>query len=525
MLKKFKNSYSFIFALNCLRAFKDVRDKESEKEIFRELNLIQSIPLCSEKSNIFCRSGHKVDNSFQCAVSQKMISENLDKGLASMVMLARYGHKKPIIIPYPREWREHLQKIGIKQHSLSRITFIAVLFKKLQEAFSEVIALWQYSMTPAQSFKNYISFVGVPSNALETSRPGKKLDNFLSYAEQKFPQSSFIFTGDTFQKITERASINIYPFLPLKSFLQKVKFLGISFIKICISLVYGSVGKWCSLYMLKDEIISQYVKMLKDKDLPKKAIFLNSYYIYKPLWARILEQRGTEVSLFFYATNTFNIQFNKGDYGIFPGYQQMSWKKFYTLHKNHKKFIEETTKKSIWGEVEKQPVNMVDNRIPLELPAGPKIALFDVQPFRDSFLALIGRPTNLYKNDISQVIFKDVLEWCIQSKVFLIIKPKREVNKRLCPFYKKILEKTLAHERCIVLDSRYSPKIVCQNVDAVICQPFTSVALSAITMNKSVAYYDVTEMLKKSQPACQGVPLLHGKKELYEFLNASLKKR
>lgn len=525
MFKSLKNAYLFIFLLNCLRAFKWVRNQESEKEILKELNKIYALPLCSNKFKSFFFSKNKINKGFQCALSQKIFSETLDKGLASLVMLGRYGYKKPVIMPYPLEWRQYLQKHGVRPHFLSRFAFMGVLFRKLQEALSETNALWKYRLNSSIILNDYVSFIGVPLNALKPSSPHKRLDNFLTYVEKKFPQSHLLFVGNSFEKITEQATLNIYPFPSLSSFFLRMKFIGASFLKLWGALLYGIFGKWAFLYMLKDTIIAKYVEMLEDKDLPKEVIFLNSYYIYEPLWALILEQRGVRVSLLFYATNTYNIQFNKGDYGLFPGYQQMSWKKFYTFHENHKKFIEKVTTGPVKVEIEKDGINMVDSLDILELQEGPKLALFDVQPFRDSFLALIGRPTHLYTYDISKAIFEDVLEWCLQNKVYLIVKPKREVNNRLCPFYKKMLDKILMHEHCIVLDSKHSPKAVCEKVDLVVCQPFTSVALFAQSLNKPVAYYDVTKSLKKNQPACQGVSLLQGKKELYEFLNASLKKR
>ena len=275
--------------------------------------------------------------------------------------------------------------------------------------------------------------------------------------------------------------------------------------------------------MLKEEIISKYINCLDDRDLPKEVIFLNSHYIYKPLWAITLEQRNVPVSLLFYSTNMYNIQFRNDEYGLVYGYKKMNWHKFYTFHENHKEFIKNCTSTNVEIEVEREPINLVDSDVMLELPAGPKIALFDVQPFRDSFLALIGRPTNLYKYDISKAMLDDILDWCIKNKTFLVIKPKRDVNKKLCPHYKKMIE-SLNKEWCIVLDSAYSTKTVSAAVDVIICQPFTSAALSAVALHKPVAYYDVTGTINLDQPACQGVKLLQSKRILYEFLEKALEK-
>lgn len=517
MFKKIKKHLLAVYAIDCLRAFKVIRDKEGEKEIFRELNIIQSMPLFSAKNT--------VNDDFQCALSQKLFHENLDKGLSSVVMLARYGYKKPIIMPYPKKWRQYLKKIGLKQHWISGAAFMLTIFIKVREAFFEIRSLLRYSSEFPSNFKNYIVFQGVPLNALDINPLGINLDNFLSYAKQKFPQNNLIFIGQCYYKIDEQATIACYPFLPLKSYFQKTKFLFNVSIKFCTGMVCGILGKWPPLYMLKDEIISQYIKVLDEVDLPHKIFFLNSHYIYKPLWAVFLEKRGIDVCLFFYSTNTYNIQFNDDEYGLISGYKQMTWNKFHTFHENHKEFLKKVINKSIIVEIEKDPINFVDCAVPLTLPDSPKIALFDVQPFRDSFLSSIGRPTNLYHYDVSKAIFEDILDWCIQNKTFMVIKPKRDVNNRLCPKYKKMLKELYDHKWCIVLNSNYSPKRVCEKVDLAICQPFTSAALSAEAVLKPAVYYDPTKILKKDQPACQGINLLQGREELYDFLNKTMRKR
>lgn len=506
MFENFKRSYQFKYAYNCLRAYKHVKSKEGEKYIFFEADVIQMIPIL--KNEIGAANNN-------ISLTQKMLHENLN-GLSSVIMLARYGYKGKVILPYTKSWRRHLISIGIKPHILSAPLFLLNVYRKFKDGVCEFRRLNSYSTIFDNNGDKYISFIGFPLNSLDMNINGE-LDNFLNYAQRKFPNNNLVFVSTVSKVINAKSTIANYPFPAFQTRLQNIKFILLSIFTIVKSLIEALIGKWESAYLLKDIIQLNYVKLLDIKNLPQKVIFSNSHYIYKPIWTNQLAQ--DQVALLFYSTNTYNIKFETDEYGIAPGYKNMNWGSYYTFHTNHRDFIQKIVGKKVTIQIENAPINLTDKAQNLNFPVGLKVALFDVQPFRDGFLSLIGRPSNIYDYNASKFIFMDIIEWCISNNVYLILKQKREVNKRLCKQYARLLELIQSSGKCIIVDSMYSPRTISKLVDAVICQPFTSAALSAVYEGKPVVYYDPVSSFIKDQPACQGVQLLNEKAELHGWLS------
>lgn len=523
MLKKVKRSYYFKYNRICVRAFKAVRQEEGEREIFKQLAVIQKTRLYFPKKFLAPSLGCILTEEFSDAVSQKLFKESIDTCLASLIMLGRNKYKDSLVIPYPKPWKEYLKSLGLVPKIFSPLLFWIILFYRLKEGVREVLRLYQYKVNYYSKIKNYISFVGVPENGLLETSCSKYLYNFLSYTQCRFPEFQIVCENPRIAEKNGRCFQSTYTFLPLIDTKKKILFL-ISSLRVCLlSILSLFLGHWTYAYMLKDIIISNYVARLSPLKLPKKVIFLNSSYIYKPLWAIEMEKKGAEVALMFYATNTYDLKFeDRNSYGIIPGYERMTWNTYYTLHSNHKNFIEESVKRKVCVHVETKPFSLTDSIAPLELPEGPKIALFDVQPFRDAFLASIGRPTNIYTSKISEQIFSDILKWCEENKVYLIIKPKRDVHKRLCMDYASLMKRYDESKWCIFVDSMYSPMKICKQVQAVVCQPFTSAALFALSQDKPVTYYDPISRFVLEQPANQGIPLRTTCEDLYKFLNKSV---
>ena len=201
LFKSWTKSFSFGYALDCLRAFKFIRLKEGEKEIFKEVDIIQSIPLFAKKNIVDFLFGYKVNEDFSDSLSQKLIHESLDNGLASAVMLTRYGYKKPVYMPYPRAWRQHLKQMALNQFFFSPFGFSLMILRKIKEAFSQLKSLWIYSLNLDE---NYVSFISVPLNALHVSEGERELHNFLNYTQQKFPKNDLLFVNHACKRIDKK---------------------------------------------------------------------------------------------------------------------------------------------------------------------------------------------------------------------------------------------------------------------------------------------------------------------------------
>jgi len=518
VFNRLKERYVFSYLRHLLGSFKKVRTLEGESGILAILNELQNHKIPISYPLLRWMLPKKVRPIFEINLRQKLLRDLLETGLSSAIMLSRGGSNFKTILPVPQSWQIFLEKNSVFLNKFSSIYFVYYIFLKFREGLSEIFELLcRYEKSPASAEAAVL--IGFPPAAVAILSNEKiKLRNFISWVREKFNQKEYWIIGQEQRKISDTVLESRYPF-PSLNRLKKIKFVMRSLFLTVKVMIAGILGQWTLLYLFKELVDYYYVECLQAEDLPSLFIFSNSCYIYRPLWTHLAEERGSEIRLLFYATNTYNVKLAIGDYGLMPGYGIMTWPIYHTFHQNHAKFLEEILQAKVKIYVEESPIPLEDSEDKLEMPECKKIALFDVQPFKESFMAKIGRPTSLYTFAISKTIFEDLQAWCQENNILLIIKPKRGVGKRLCPKYFRMLKQLRLLSYVKIAYSQCSPERICEQVDAVICQPFTSAALFASAKRIPVAYYDPTHIFLKEQPACQGVPVLQGKVELNDWLS------
>ena len=91
--------------------------------------------------------------------------------------------------------------------------------------------------------------------------------------------------------------------------------------------------------MLNQIIFLLYSRLVSSEKFAKEYLFSNTSYIYKPLWAIDIENRGAKVSIYFYSANCQTPKILNTQKDFFYGYNLLSWQNFYVWTKAHKAFI------------------------------------------------------------------------------------------------------------------------------------------------------------------------------------------
>ncbi len=454
-------------------------------------------------------------------LKQKLLKASLDHDLAPALMLAAAGRAFPVIVRVPASWRLFLRAKGTKIHLLSAVLWRAEILRKFMDGI-RVYKRLNKNTQPAPGVP-YAVLMGLHGGTYTSVLRNKNAKDFFAWFRDCFPLSHYWIVPASVENYTSIRDCTwvpaAFPALPTKTQsefqITARKIIVTAFAQLC-------TGRWHNAYMLVDRLEEIYMGLVPAADLAQMYAFTNANYIYRPLWTYEVERRGAEVSLFFYAINSFNIALASGrGNGTAPGYSLMSWPHIYTQHENHKKFLQSTMSQQANIHV----VGLIpyeDNAADIHLPDTINILYLDVQPFRKAFMASIGRPCHFYTQEVARESFEDIVSVTTDMQVRLFIKPKRDVGKRLPSGYREMLTEAEQKKHVTVIDSYISPLRLCAKVDIVICQPFTTAALFAESAGKPVVYYDAQGLFIKDQPACQGVPLLKGRAELADWLSERL---
>ncbi len=454
----------------------------------------------------------KNPGGFDIPLTQKLLKKSLDGDLSPAFMLASASIRFPTISRLPRSWRRFLTSKGVRLHLFSSFLWIFEVTRNFRQGITTYKNLMMNNQIPDFS---YALLKGIHNASFSATLSGIPAQDFLAWfcSSFSFSKQWIVPASPCMLPSTEQTLIVEFPFPALSPASQAI------FRKISRKLIFSAAfkmcaGMWQAAYMLSDQLEAEYVKLIPQHHLATVYGFTNADYIYRPLWTYEAQKKGSTIALFFYSTNTFNMQLSNGsDIGYSPGYSTMTWPVIYTQHKNHEQFLKNVMRSKA-DILIKGLIPYEDNGQEASLPGKRKILYLDVQPFRVSFMASIGRPCHIYTESISTKSFKDVMLLAKNMNASLFIKPKRYVGNRLSPSYRKMLRQAEDRNHVEILDSGISPQTLFKEVDCIICQPFTSAALFAETAGKPVVYYDAAGLFEKNQPACQGISLLHGYDEL-----------
>lgn len=507
--------------LTRLRAYNALRFSQGEKPVFDFINYLAEHTFLLDSSFFrgFVPAGYEERTTL--AFRQKLLRTTLDHDLGPGVMMMAAGKAvSPFLARLPAVWRKALSAQGLVIHWVSPLLWLYVVLQK----FKEAVSVYRHGCTSRAGIGPagpYALLMGLPPRAYTGSLQDddRPYINFLSWFRQRYVQLDLrVVRGDVptaalkpgifFQK-------DLWPALTDADSYRAFRKQGRQILGRALWALLR--GRWEYAFMARDVIELQYVRALAKSDLPARVAITNSHYVNRPLWSYYLEECGIETGLYFYSTNTFNIDLRQGGYGLVYGYNLMSWSHYYTATPEHAAFLQQASPYPKTVHVV-GTIPLEDNGMPLPEKKRPAVAYFDVQPFRDAFMASIGRPTPLYNFEASRRNIDNILAVCKRHGYDLFIKPKRDVGNRLCPRYRRYIEMLARQGDIHIIDSYIAADRVVEWADAVVCQPFTSVAIVATEYHRPAVYYDGLKLVQKEQPAAQGVEVIQELEELSSWL-------
>ncbi|MDF5690836.1 polysaccharide biosynthesis PFTS motif protein [Aquirufa aurantiipilula] len=463
--------------------------------------------------------------SAELVVRQYLVSRILDVNFNKEILYCFGDSNRKFSYPLPYAWLQKVRKSGIKVNFLtSSLKFkwyvlkcflgsILVFGKQLKHNFSEIF-------NPSFSkLSNYVYFDGlVPSNIPKSnSKPSFDIINwYLQWSENEKKLSYIVHQVKSVPELAKNG-VNIKsvktPIPPLRNPLSITKFILWFFQAMIKSLMDLLANHWWSSLLMMEAVKARPIQYFGESELAKDYLFHNSGWIYRPLWTYEAETKGSKITLYFYSRNCENFKYAHG-YPIQSNYWQITnWQRYLVWNESHEEFIYRCINKNaivlnvgaIWFQ---------DNcDIEFTLPFN-SVAVFPVQPLRDSYYQALGIDLEYYISLNANQFLEDCYQVILEKRMILVLKNKRDIGNLLTNSYNKRINSIILDKAVIVIDSNISANRVIQQSKAVISMPFTSTALIAQEMGKPTCYYDPFGMIQKDDRASSGIEIITGKKEL-----------
>lgn len=281
-------------------------------------------------------------------------------------------------------------------------------------------------------------------------------------------------------------------------------------------------GRWWHALLLNQAALAAQARIVHSDYLAQEYLFHSSDFIYRPLWTYEVERFGSIVSLYFYSTNCEGFrQAKESTTQISPGYASMNWPRYLVWDEDQKNFVRlavgADAKVEIVG-----PIWFSDSAV--ELPSLPPktVAVFDVQPVRDSFYQTLAVDFDYYTPHIGKQFLLDIRDTGRNIDCHIAHKRKREIGNLSHPHYRLVLKSLESSTKYLAIDPDLSAIALVQKCDVVISMPFTATALLGREANKPSIYYDPFGLLHKDDPAAHGIMIIQGLKELDNWLTKNL---
>lgn len=303
--------------------------------------------------------------------------------------------------------------------------------------------------------------------------------------------------------------------------LNLLSYLNWSIKAVLISSIDLLRGRWWHAFMLSEASRMALVRYAK-AEVAQDYLFNNSSYLYRPLWTYEVEGRGARVILYFYSTNCESFKnYKMYSKRAYCGYNKMSWPFYLVWDEYQANFIRKMVGKESLIDVVGQ---IYFNEYIFLLPTLPKnsVAVFDVQPVRDSIYNTFDIEYDYYIPKVANMFLQDIYQVLREHNHTMVLKRKRDISNLLHPYYKNKLEELKSLPNFIEVDSKISAQELILNCNAVISMPFTSTGVIGHLSKKPSVFYDPTYNLYKNDLAGHGIQLVQGSEELRGWLQTSL---
>jgi polysaccharide biosynthesis PFTS motif protein len=243
--------------------------------------------------------------------------------------------------------------------------------------------------------------------------------------------------------------------------------------------------------------------------LAAEYLFHSSDVVYRPCWTYEAENQGAGTAMYCYSTNSEPSVLPNGTTAPLHSWQVMTWSRVLVWDRWQAAFISNASA----GRVQPIVVGPIwFHSSPAELSdiQARSIALFDVQPQRNSRRPALITPHTCYTPAAVQAFLSDVVVVAGELGRQVLFKRKRHAGPLVHRGYLRLVERLSVTGALSAIDPDISAVRVIDCSDVVISMPFTSTALLAREQGKHSVYYDPTGLIQPDDPAAHGVPVIRG---------------
>jgi len=438
-----------------------------------------------------------------------------------------------IVHPLPTEWQDILKQNGFNvaviRSSLMWYGYSLLLFfygvKSFFKDFIQQLLL-VLQRKPEKNLGKYTYFNTLTKGNVPQGISDGQSHDVVSWYYENIGRTSHIDTlchsikGLSEETLQKKPVIYISSPVPfLCSIKQLLQFLVYGGGAIAVSLADLLRGRWWHAVILHEAISAIRARLQSKERLAQDYMFHNSNWIYRPLWTYEAEKLGSRILFYFYSTNVEPFLKSNGTKNLTYGWQASNWPNILVWDEGQLNFIQKDVGNAqakinivgeIWFSASKKRLNLLPSKT---------IAIFDVQPVRDSFYQTLGLDFEYYVPTVAKQFLLDIGSVFSLHSITMALKRKRKIGNIAHPQYRYLVEGLEEKSHYISIDPEVAASYVIEECFAVISAPYTSTALLAREQGKPSVYYDPFSQCQKGDPAAHGIEILQGKKELEAWVN------
>lgn len=536
MIKKFLNRRARFKLYTILRGHRKLKEINELERINNLKQDLASTP-CIKKGNysklIF---GTEIEQA-ELIIRQYLLARIEGKFFTKDILYSIGNSGSPITYPLPFEWRQVLVRHGFRVNKFSSklkwnvfvilefvsgvLSFTLKIFRDLKQIIKKDNPLkGRYVYFDTLSRRNFPL----------TSSKGSMQNIFTWYLQWSGKTPNFDSLCHDVKGINNGVIENM-PVISISSplpFLTKMRgLLGLfmwGLVTIFTSLIDLIRGYWWHALLFGESYKSKVFSIAEHDELAKDYLFHNSGWIYRPLWTYEAERRGSRIIFYFYSTNCEGFKNSEGYTLPYIGWKTATWNPILVWDCGQQDFINRSLDKKVTTYVV-GPIWLESGLEYLpELPPNA-IAVFDVQPVRDSIYNTFGIPIDYYIPSNCNQFLLDIYEVLLNNGSNMILKRKRNVRGFIHSLYWNLINQLIKKNNFMSLDPDIRAEQLIENCQAVISMPFTSTAIIARELGKPSIYYFPNDLIQKDDRAAHGIPIIIGQIELDKWVSSVLIKR
>ena len=304
---------------------------------------------------------------------------------------------------------------------------------------------------------------------------------------------------------------------PLNRLAALVRYFGWGVLVIVVALIDLFRCRWWHALMLNQAATAMQTRLQESENLARVYLLHNSSWIYRPLWTYEAEKKGSQITFYFYSTNCEPFRQSEGYPKYNNSWQVTTWPHYLVWDKYQADFIRRSVGKNV-------KINIVgpiwfsdDSEDEIDLPT-KAVAVFDVQPVRDSYYQTLGLDFEYYVPENSNQFLLDIYEVVTECGGTVAHKRKRDIGKRAHPSYRYLVSKMEELPDYVTVNPGMSANKLIDECEAVISMPFTSTALIGRDSGRPSVYYDPLGLIQKNDRGAHDVQIINRPEDLRKWL-------